>query len=53
MKFSHILVYPKTNISRMFLVQRWGLETSSRLFYNFKWQCKETCQFLVVDIYHF
>ena len=36
MKFGQILVYHLTaNISNMFLVQRWGLETGSRPFYVF------------------
>ena len=35
MNFAQILAHCLTNISDMFLVQCWGLETSSRLFYNF------------------
>ena len=35
MKFGQILVCCMTNISNMFLAECWGLETSSRLFYDF------------------
>ena len=35
MKFGQILVCCMTNISNMFLVECWRLETSSRLFYDF------------------
>ena len=35
MKFGEILVYLKTNMSKMFLAQCWRLGTSSRSCYNF------------------
>ena len=54
MKLGHILVYLTANISSMFLVHWWRLETSSRPFYVFnEMTINEICQFLVVDIYHF
>ena len=35
MKFGQILMYLIANISNMFLVQCWGLETNSRSIYDF------------------
>ena len=35
MKVGQILIYFMANISNMFLAECWGLETSSRLFYDF------------------
>ena len=35
MKFGQILVFCITNISNMFLAECWGLQTSSRLFFDF------------------
>ena len=35
MKFGQIIVSFITSISSMFLAERWRLETSSRLFYDF------------------
>ena len=49
MKFGQILVYLITNLSIMFLVQCWRLETSSRPFHDFN-EMAIICQFLVVDI---
>ena len=49
MKCGQILVYLMANLSIMFLVQCWRLETSSRPFYDFN-EMAIICQFLVVDI---
>ena len=35
MKFAQVLMYCMTNISTMFLAERWRQETSSRPFYGF------------------
>ena len=46
-----------TNMSKMFLVQCWRLEISSRHLFLFlillKWQYSNIWLFLIVDIYHF
>ena len=62
MKLCHILVFPMTNISNMFLTQCWRLETSLRPFYNFielaiKWNLaifnSWYLPFLIVPYSHF
>ena len=35
MKFGQVIVCCMTNVSNMFLAECWGLEASSRLFYDF------------------
>ena len=39
-------------ISNMFLAECWGLETSSRFFYDFN-KMTAARPFLMVDIYHY
>ena len=54
MKFGQILMCCMINISNMFLVQCWRLETSPRPFHNLlKWQNSEIWPFLIVEVYHF
>ena len=45
-KTDQILMYLIANISHLFLAERWRLEISSRLFYDFN-------EMTVIDIYRF
>ena len=54
MKYRQILVCCIANISNMFLVECWRLETSSRVIYDFiKMTIQQDLAILMVDIFHF